>query len=189
MDDLRFNLKTHYPLSKRARGRISEYRGSMVFHFTCSQAARERKPSTLPYSKTRNRRPRMQVMDCGGSLQVTTFSDLEFDIAVDLDHPNDHQGREHFGVPQNVRRWIENNPRHSPLDQRRDLMAAIARGEMDVSKKYLSPTNLFYWWRKMYKEKQYASKDPWENAYNILQNHSGVISLHFMLSLGDQRRV
>ena len=179
MGDLRFNYATQYQLSKRPRGRTSDYHGAMVYYFTCSQAARRRKPSTLPYAKTRNRRPRMQVMDCGRSLQVTTFSDdFDFDIAVDLDHPNDHQGREHFGVPQNVRRWIENNPRHSPLDQRKDLMAAIARGELSVSKKYLSPTNVFYWWRKMYKEKQYASQDPWENAFNILENHSGVMYLH-----------
>jgi hypothetical protein len=96
MGGLRFIYKTQYLLSKRPRGRTLEYHGAMVYCFTCSQAARQRKPSTLPYSKQRNRRPRIQVMDCDGNLKVTIFPDGEFDIAVDVDHPNDHQGREHF---------------------------------------------------------------------------------------------
>jgi hypothetical protein len=129
----------------------------------------------------------MQVMDCDGTLTVTIFPDeSDFDIAVSLEHPNDHQGREHYAVPQRVRRWIQENPRHSPNDQRRDILEACERGELNVEKEYLSPNNIFYWWRKVYKEKQYASKDPWVNAWNILQNHSGVQPTHVALISGNQ---
>lgn len=189
MRDLHFILHKQYTVSKRARGRTSDYNGSQVYHHKCSQMARPQRPSTLAYGKTRNRRPRMQVMDCDGTLTVTVFpvsDDREFDIAVDLVHLHDHQGREHYGVPQSVRRWIQENPRHSPGDERRDLLAAIERGELNVEKEYLSPNNIFYWWRKMYKEKQYTSKDPWENAWNILQNHAGVTLSHVALILGNQ---
>jgi len=136
------------------------WRNGLLFHLFTSDAPAE----SLPYSKTRNRRHRMQVMDCGRSLQVTTFSDdFDFDIAVDLDQPNDHQGREHFGVPQNMRRWLENNPRQSPQDQRKDLMAAIARGELSASKKYLSPTNVFYW-RRNRPMGEYPRESSWGNV-------------------------
>lgn len=173
IQDLRFSYRSHYTLSKRARGHLSSYANAEVYHFTCSQRECDPKPSLLPYGKTRNRRRRIQTMACQGKIQVTIFpDDIEFDIAVDFDHSHIHQGREHYGVPRSVRQWIHDNPRNSPHEQRRELMAAISRGEIVVpKKKYLSTTNVFYWWRKMYKEKQYASKDPWENATHILQNH------------------
>ena len=97
--------------------------------------------STLPYSRTRNRRGRVHLVNCKGSILITfpsTSTSLDFDIAFELQHSL-HPGREYFGVPVSIREWIKAHPFSTPKAQRDELLRSIQRGEIEgVSEKYLS---------------------------------------------------
>jgi hypothetical protein len=179
-ENLSFHMKDKYVMSKKPRGVASTFANANVFRYNCSQQYRAPRVSTLPYSRTRNRRGRVHLVNCQGSILVTfpsTSTSLDFDIAFELQHSL-HPGREYFGVPVSIREWIKAHPFSTPKAQRDELLRAIERGEIEgVSEKYLSGPMIHYWWRKVYKEKTYISKDSWENIVHMLEKHPLVVYL------------
>jgi len=106
-------------------------------------------------------------------------------MVIEFNH-SFHPGREQYGVPVKVREWIKNNPRATPFAQREDLYKAIEKGEIqEVKDRFLSVPHIHYWWRKLYKEKTYLSKDPWENAAHILEQHP-MVHLFFVSLILDE---
>ena len=132
------------------------------------------KLSTLPYGRTRDRRCRVKLVNCDGSILVLfplQTTSPNFEITIEVNHSH-HQGREQLGVPLKIRQWIEKHPRSTPQAQQEDVLCAIAAGEIQgVSNKHLNRPNIHYWWRKVYKEKTYVSDDPWKNVVSILEQH------------------
>jgi len=188
-ENLSFHLKDKYVMSKKPRGVASTFKNANVFRYNCSQQYREPRVSTLPYSRTRNRRGRVHLVHCKGSILVTfpstSTESLDFDIAFELQHSL-HPGREYFGVPVAIREWIKAHPFSTPKAQRDELLRAIQRGEIEgVSEKYLSGPMIHYWWRKVYKEKTYISKDSWENIAHMLERHPLVV---YRFSTANSRR-
>jgi hypothetical protein len=172
-----FYYRDSNTLDKRPRGGLSAFSGAKVWRFECSQSGplQNSKVSTLPYSKTRNRRGRLEVVDCQGGINVTfpsESSSVTFDVAVDLNHPP-HSGRgEQFGLPVKIRQWIKDNPHSTVTAQREDLERALKNGEIDGLKdEWYNPASIHYWWRKEVGQKRYPSKDPWENSEYILKEH------------------
>jgi hypothetical protein len=53
-----------------------------------------------------------------------------FDVTLEFKH-NEHPGRRQFGVPPKVRRWIRENPRSNPVQQREDLQRVLKKGEIE----------------------------------------------------------
>jgi hypothetical protein len=193
-DRYQFTYNNQYvlPVAEKIRGRSSFYANAVVFRFCCSQNQANRKwISTAEYDKTRNRRKRIQIYDCIGYYLVIfpTVPEAPFDIVVENKHPQSHPGRDIFGVPSRVRRWIKENPRTTPQAQRDDLLRAISKGELPpVPERSLRPMILHYWWRKECKDILYISNDFWINMEDILRNHHLVssISIFFILTLGIQ---
>lgn len=159
-EGFQFPCKRVYTLSKRARGFPSMFADAVVFQFKCSQQRRPSRPSDLPHNKIRNRHARVAIFDCDGLITVTFPSlPVSFDIAVEFKH-NHHPGREQFGVPLKVRQWIKDHPSRTPAAQREELMAAINKGELEgVKDELLSPTLLYYWWKKGIGGKSYPSNE------------------------------
>jgi hypothetical protein len=161
-----------YKLSKRPRGYSSIFADARGFRYVCTQKYRVRKASTLPYKRTRNRRPRVHLVDCKGSI-IVAFppNSPEFDISFESLH-DIHQGREQFGVPPAIRQWIKDHPISSPIALKEEILRAIKRGDIKgVSEQYLNGPNIHYWWSKIYRKKTYISKDPWENMAHMLEQH------------------
>jgi hypothetical protein len=173
-ESLAFTCKEDYKMSKKPRGYTSIFADATGFRYVCTQKYRAPKPSNLPYSRTRNRRGRVHLVDCNGSIIVafpSTANSHDFDISFELLH-DVHPGREYFGVPVQIREWIKAHPISSPIALKDEISRAIERGEIKgVSKKYLKGPNIHYWWSKIYLKKTYISKDPWENMAHMLQQH------------------
>jgi len=96
-----------------------------------------------------------------------------------------HPGRTQFGVPLKVRQWIQKNPRSTPFAQREELLLAIKRGEIpgiQLNSRFLCPSLIHYWWRKIYGKTAYISDDPWENAAHLLREHPFVQALYHYLN-------
>jgi hypothetical protein len=175
-----------YSLNKKPRGRTSFFSDAKVFRFVCSQNKPHKEwVATHQYGKTRNRRKRIQIYDCNGFVLVTfpTSNDgVPFDIVVENNHPSSHPGRDIFGVPLRVRKWIQQNPRTTPQAQREELIRAIEKRELEqVHERHLRPVIVHYWWRKAYKEKEYISDDSWINMEHILGKHPLVSSIILIL--------
>ena len=170
-----FFYRQSYILSKQAKGLPSIFADAQVYQFECSQNRRRTtKTSTVPYGKTRNRKGRVTLVDCNGSITVTFLSDSSsamFDIAIDFNHDL-HPGREQFGLPIKIRQWIKNNPRTTIMAQREDLERALENGEIEgLINEWYNPASIHYWWRKEVGQKTYPSNDPWINAEHILKQH------------------
>jgi len=167
-------------MSKKPRGYSSHFVDATVFRYVCSQKYREPKVSTLLYGRTRNHRRRVHLVNCTGLILIvfpSTANLPEFDISFESQHSL-HPGREYLGVPACIREWIKTHPFSTPKAQREEVLRAIGRGEIEgVSNKYLNGPNIHYWWRKVYKEKTYISKDPWENIAHMLEQHPLVFVL------------
>ncbi len=179
-ENISFTFKDDYIMSKKPRGYSSHFVDATVFRYVCSQKYREPKVSTLPYSCTRNHRRCIHLVNCTGSILIifpSTANLPEFDISFESQHSL-HPGREYFEVPACIREWIKTHPFSTPKVQREEVLRAIGRGEIEgVSNKYLNGPNIHYWWRKIYKEKTYISKDPWENIAHMLEQHPLVFVL------------
>jgi hypothetical protein len=188
-EGFQFYFRQKYTLSKQARGYSSIYSNAVVIQYDCSQRQRVAKPSSLPYARTRNRRARIHLFNCTGSISVICFSKNstpDFDIAIDFNH-EPHPGREFYGVPVKVRQWIKSNPYPTPGAQRTALFNAMKKKEIEgVKEQYLSAPLIHYWWRKMHKEKTYPSDDSWKNMEYILSQHPLVCSLLYLLIVGEQ---
>lgn len=173
-EGFQFRHKHEYSLKKKARGRPTVFADAQVFVFACSQQFRELKSSTLPYGRTRNRRARVELFDCKGSISIiipSPTSNAGFDLSVLINH-DAHEGREYFGMPLVVQNWIMQNPRSTSQLQREDLLRAINRGELpSVKGMYLRPMLIHYWWKKATKDKIYRSKDSWLNVHDMLKEH------------------
>jgi hypothetical protein len=171
-EGFQFRLKSEYTLNKRARGRPTVFADAKVFVFACSQRLRQFKISTVPYGRTRNRRARVELYDCNGSISIiipASTSNPGFDFSVQVNH-DVHEGREYLGMPLVVQRWILQNPRPTSHLQREDLLRAIDRGELpSVRGMYLRPMLIHYWWKKATKDKIYRSKDSWLNIRDMLE--------------------
>lgn len=170
-------------ISEKACGFPSEFANATDYKFRCSQRRRasNNKPSSLPYSRTRNRRSRKVMHDCHGGISVVfPSSTTTYDIAVQFVH-SPHPGYEHYGVPVKVRAWIKDNPRSTPGAQRADLVTAIRKGEIAGIKpgKYFTAQQIHYWWRKGFGKTAYISNDSWINAEHILNQHPKVNRLAF----------
>jgi hypothetical protein len=180
-----FSYHHQYSLNKKPRGRTCFLSNAKVFRFLCSQnKAHKEWVATQQYEKTRNRRKRIQIYDCNGSVLVTfpASNDVPFDIVVENHHPPSHPGRDIFGIPMRVRKWIQQNPRTTPQAQREELIRAIEKGELEqVDERHLRPVIVHYWWRKAYKEKEYISDDSWTNIEHILRKHPLVSSIILIL--------
>jgi hypothetical protein len=166
-------------ISQKARGLPLILANSTQIRFRCSQRRRcgTKYTSQHQYSRTRNTRGPRQRFDCGGEIAVY-FPTVgqRFDIALEFRH-QEHPGRRQFGVPPKVRRWIRENPRSSPLQQREDLDRALQKGEIEGvdPKIFLTSAQIHYWWRKGFARTTYISDDPWINCENILKQHPAVI--------------
>ena len=173
-EGFQFRLKSDYVLRKKAKGRPTVFAEAKAFVFACSQRLRQLKVSTAPYGRTRNRRARVGLYDCNGSISIiipSPTSNPGFDFSVQINH-NVHDGREYLGMPLIVRNWILKNPRPTSQIQREDLLRAIERGELpSVRGMYLRPMLIHYWWKKATRDKLYRSKDPWLNVRNMLEEH------------------
>jgi hypothetical protein len=148
-----FSFHEQCTISKRAQGLPNQFADGTTFRFRCSQRRRTvavMRDLSLPYRRTRNRRATRQRFDCHGSINVR-ISPLgsEFDMAVDYTHAL-HPGDEQFGVPRSVRKWIQQNPRPTPAQQRDELFLAIQKGEVNGIPKHADYTvpAIHYWWRK-----------------------------------------
>jgi len=178
-----FFYKQSYILSKKAKGLPSLFAGAEVYKFECStNRRRTTKDSAAPYGKTRNRRGRVVLVDCNGSVTVTFPCDSSaatFDVALDFNH-HPHPGREQFGLPVKIRQWIKDNPRSTVTAQREDLERALANGDIEgLTDDWYNPASIHYWWRKEVGEKSYPSQDPWVNAEHILKQHP-MVRGHFI---------
>ena len=173
-EGFQFNLKNEYSLRKKAKGQPTVYADAKVFVFTCSQRLRQLKPSTVSYGRSRNRRRRIELFDCNGTISIiipSLMSNAGFDFSVEVNH-HVHEGREYLGMPLNVRNWILRNSRPTSSLQREDLLRAIERRELPSMRgMYLRPMLIHYWWKKATKDKIYRSKDPWLNVRDMLEEH------------------
>jgi len=172
-----FTYHQDYTMSKKARGHLACFGGAHIYKFHCSQRDRPEYISTKPYGKTRNRRSRVTIHKCAGTVTITFPSiPCPFDFALENAHPF-HPGRPFFGVPKYIRKWIHDNPRSTPRRQREELLQAIARGEIpEASERFLKPGLIHYYWRKTYREKRQPSDDPWKNMRQLLEEHKSVLS-------------
>ena len=175
------------------KSRPKVFANANVFRYTCSQRQRILKPSNLPYGRTRNRRARIELFNCTGTIILilpAASSNAPFDFSFAFNH-DVHPGREHLGLPLKVREWIKQNPRPTSIIQREELMRAISRGELpSVQGQYLRPMHIHYWWRKATKEHMYPTKDSWENCFRTLQEHPMVFPFAISpksLTIGNKR--
>jgi len=160
----------------RARGVPQALQGSKCFTYLCSQhRQRTVKPKERPFSRQRNRQS-IEGQGCGGIIKIyfpshgqLTFPGSTAQVAIKVRHMG-HIGRDIGGVAEEIRKWIQDNPRPSAKQQRDECILALRNG--DIAHKdehdFISPAHCYYWWNKAQTGTHRVSEDPWENVRHRL---------------------
>lgn len=173
----RFVFRKETQLSEtRARGVPQALKGSKCFTYVCSQhRSRTVKPKERPFSEQRNRQS-IQAQGCGGFINIyfpshgqLTFPDSTAQVAIKVRHMG-HIGRDIGGVAEEIRKWIQDNPRPSAKQQRDECILALRNGDIPHKDEhdFISPAHCYYWWNKAQTGTHRVSEDPWENVRHRL---------------------
>lgn len=137
----------------------------------------------------------MKRFPCLGSLKFVFRSDAEEragkslhpdcplqegELLVQYRHDMEHEGRENFPMPEQIKKWIMDSHYTSSRETLRALRTMVAQGSFPgIPLHLITPFNVSYWWT-MALEKRIGTKgNPWLTALDYLQRAPKVKSLKF----------
>jgi hypothetical protein len=184
--DFQFTFDRHYTMTETAKGRLPCPGGADVYRFHCLQRPRPIRTSNRTFIDRRRRRKRVEIHDCTGEVIIIfPLVPCAFDFTLETLHVF-HPGRSVIGVPKHIKKWILDHRRATPLRQREDLLAAIAKGDIPgASEQFIRSAVIRYLWRKANRNNFQWYGDPWQNMFKMLEEHPSVPSPPFVYSFID----